>query len=151
MPENHCSLFGRLKECPVLLYLAEEWILSFVDLEKVIHAFISSKLDYCSLLYCGINCKASSQLQLVSKCSSYAPDRPTKQGSYLSCVGVISPAHWKEVTLKSCRLFIKLCMVLQHSIFHSSSYATPLRSLGRLIRGSKSWIGFECYGTTRPK
>ena len=92
---------------PDLLYLADKYLARNVfclllTLKKVIHAFISTKLDYCSSLYCGRNRKANSQLQLISKCSSYAPDRPTKQESYLSCVGVLSPAHWKEVTFKYC-------------------------------------------------
>ncbi len=30
-------------------------ILSFEDTEKVVHAFVSSRLDYCKVLYLGLN------------------------------------------------------------------------------------------------
>ena len=39
--------------------------LSPKDLEKVIHAFISSRLDYCNSLYTGISHLSLSRLQLV--------------------------------------------------------------------------------------
>ncbi len=39
--------------------------LSYKNLEKVIHAFITSKLDYCNSLYTGISQTALSRLQLV--------------------------------------------------------------------------------------
>ncbi len=39
--------------------------LSFGDLETVIHAFISTRLDYCNVLYAGVNQFSLSRLQLV--------------------------------------------------------------------------------------
>lgn len=85
----------RLTECAVLLYLAEKYLTRnefclFVYLEKVIHIFTFSQLDYCFSLYCGLKCKANSQLQPISKCSSLTSDRQTKRGSYRSCAGVTS-------------------------------------------------------------
>ncbi len=40
-------------------------LLSFGDLETVIHAFISTRLDYCNALYAGVNQFSLSRLQLV--------------------------------------------------------------------------------------
>ncbi len=40
-------------------------LLSFGDLETVIHAFISARLDYCNVLYAGVNQFSLSRLQLV--------------------------------------------------------------------------------------
>ncbi len=40
-------------------------ILSFEDMEKVVHAFVSSRLDYCNVLYLGLNQLSLSRLQLV--------------------------------------------------------------------------------------
>lgn len=37
----------------------------FCDLETVIHAFISTRLDYCNALYAGINQSSLSRLQLI--------------------------------------------------------------------------------------
>ena len=39
--------------------------LSFNDFERVIHCFISTKLDYCNALYIGVNKTSLSRLQLV--------------------------------------------------------------------------------------
>ncbi len=39
-----------------LRYIAKlKSILSFSDLEKVVHAFVSSRLDYCNALYLGVS------------------------------------------------------------------------------------------------
>ncbi len=44
--------------------------LSFNDLEVVIHAFISIRLDYCNSLYAGINQFSLSRLQLVQNAAA---------------------------------------------------------------------------------
>ncbi len=44
--------------------------LSFKDFEKVIHAFILSRLDYCNSLYFGISQTALSRLQLVQNAAA---------------------------------------------------------------------------------
>lgn len=48
----------------MLLAKAKLW-LSRNDFEKVIHAFISTRLDYCNSLYVGINKQSTSRLQMV--------------------------------------------------------------------------------------
>ncbi len=45
-------------------------VLSFNDLEVVIHAFISTRLDYCNTLYAGINQFSLSRLQLVQNAAA---------------------------------------------------------------------------------
>ncbi len=40
-------------------------ILSFADMEKVVHVFVSSRLDYCNVLFLGLNPHSLSRLQLV--------------------------------------------------------------------------------------
>lgn len=44
--------------------------LSFINFEKVIHAFISARLDYCYSLLVGISQSALSRLQLVQNVST---------------------------------------------------------------------------------
>lgn len=105
----------RLTECPVLFYLAEKYLQRnefclLLTLKKLSTLLFTSKLDYCSLLYCGINCRANSQLQLISKCSSYAPDRPTKQG-YL-----ISLLCWRPFTSSLKRRDFKILLFVYESL-----------------------------------
>ena len=44
--------------------------MSFKDFEKVIHAFISSWLDYCNGLYVGVGVSQTNRLQLVQKAAA---------------------------------------------------------------------------------
>ncbi len=46
-------------------------LLSFGDLETVIHAFISTRLDYCNALYDGVNQFSLSRLQLVQNAAAH--------------------------------------------------------------------------------
>ncbi len=39
-------------------------------MEKVVHAFVSSRLDYCNVLYLGLNQLSLSRLQLVQNSAS---------------------------------------------------------------------------------
>ncbi len=52
--------------------------LSATDLEKLIHAFIFSRLDYFNTIYIGVNQTASGS----SKCCSQAADRYTQAWAY---------------------------------------------------------------------
>ncbi len=56
-----------VKSCFVQLWLLTKvkTILSSKNFEKVIHAFITSRLDYCNSLYFGIGQTALSRLQLL--------------------------------------------------------------------------------------
>ena len=54
-------------------------ILSFKDLETVIHAFISSRVDYCNSLYLGICQSSLSRLQLVQNAARLLTGTKTRQ------------------------------------------------------------------------
>lgn len=45
-------------------------ILSGHDFEKIIHAFISTRLDYCNALYAGVSQASLSHLQLVQNAAA---------------------------------------------------------------------------------
>lgn len=47
-----------------------EPFLSFHDLERVIHALISSRLDYCNALYVGVSKASLFRLQLVESAAA---------------------------------------------------------------------------------
>ena len=44
--------------------------LSFEDLERVMHAFVTSRLDYCNALYAGINQSTVKRLQIVQNAAA---------------------------------------------------------------------------------
>lgn len=45
-------------------------ILSSKDLEVAIHAFVTSRLDYCNSLYCGLPQSSLSRLQIVQNAAA---------------------------------------------------------------------------------
>ncbi len=53
-------------------------ILSFEDMETVIHAFFSSRLDYCNSLYLGLSKNLLSRLQLTAVWGSFWQKNPKK-------------------------------------------------------------------------
>ncbi len=60
-------------------------ILSFKDLETVIHAFINLRLDYCNSLYVGICQRDLSRLQIVQNAAARLLTG-MKMGSYYSSI-----------------------------------------------------------------
>ncbi len=68
--------------------------LSFKNLEKVIHAFITSKLDYCNSLYTGISQTALSRLQLVQNAAARLLTRSHKRDHITP---VLQSFHWLPV------------------------------------------------------
>ncbi len=63
--------------------------LSFMDLETVIHAFISTRLDYCNSLYLGITQSCLSLLQMVQNAAG------TKKRE--SITPVLISLHWLPI------------------------------------------------------
>lgn len=64
------------------------------DLEKVIHAFISSRLDYCNSLYVGIGQSELNRLQLVQNAAARLLTGKKKQEHITP---VLSSLHWLPV------------------------------------------------------
>lgn len=89
-------------------------ILSISDSEKLLRAFISSRLDYCNALLPGVTEQALYKLQLIQNAAAALLTR-TKRCEHIT---LISPAlHWlqwgKGLILKNHLLFLKLpCGVL---------------------------------------
>ncbi len=61
------------------------------DLEIVIHAFISTRLDYCNALYAGINQFSLSPLQLVQDAAAEKREHITP---------VLASLHWVPVKFR---------------------------------------------------
>lgn len=64
------------------------------DLEKVIHVFISSRLDYCNALYVGLNQSFISRLQLVQ---NFVARFLTNTSRRAHITPVLYTLHWLPV------------------------------------------------------
>lgn len=71
--------------------------LSFNDLEVVIHAFISIRLDYCNSLYAGINQFSLSRLQLVQNAAARFLAGTKKREPITP---VLASLHWLPVKFR---------------------------------------------------
>ncbi len=72
-------------------------ILSFEDMETVIHAFISSRLDYCNSLYLGLSKNLLSRLQLVQNAAARLLTGTRK---WSSISPVLAALHWLPVDFR---------------------------------------------------
>ncbi len=79
-------LLSKVKSC-----------LSFNDFERVIHAFISSRLDYCNALYVGVSQTSLSRLQLVQNAAARLLTGTRKQ-EHIS--PVLASLHWLPVRFR---------------------------------------------------
>ena len=69
--------------------------LSAADLEIVIHAFISSRLDYCNSIYSGLCKKAISRLQLVQNSAARLLTNSRKRDHITP---ILASLHWLPVS-----------------------------------------------------
>ena len=71
--------------------------LSTGDLERVIHAFISTRLDYCNALYAGLDQSSLSRLQLVQNAAARLLTG-TKKRDHIT--PVLASLHWLPVCFR---------------------------------------------------
>lgn len=100
------------------------------DKEEPIHAFISSRLNYCDGLFSGLSQEALSQLQLIQNATATALTK-TKKAEHI--IAILSSLHWLPV---SHRLYLNLLLVVYESLNGLNKFLPyfchmrPLRSFG---------------------
>lgn len=100
------------------------------NLETAIHAFITSRLDYCNVLFAGLSCSSLSRLQLVQNTAARFLTRTRKREHITP---VLRPLHWLPVRF---RIHFKILLFVFKSLkqLGPSNIAdllhhhTPLRS-----------------------
>ncbi len=134
--------------------------LSFKNLEKVIHAFITSKLDYCNSLYTGISQTALSRLQLVQNAAARLLTRNHKRDHITP---VLQSLHWLPVRY---RVDLKIVLIVYKSLNGMApSYISDLlieHNVTRSLRSSNQRLlfipktrrkcrGDRAFATTAPR
>jgi hypothetical protein len=74
--------------------------LSYADTENLIHAFITSMLDYCNALPCGIPKKAIGQLQHTECTQNASAQVLTKTRRRAQTTPVLKSLHWFPVSFR---------------------------------------------------
>ena len=91
------------------------------DLEVLIHAFVSSRLDYCNGLLTGLSNQALHQLQLIQNAAARVL---TKTRKYDHITPVLKSLHWLPV---SQRIDFKILLIVYKSICGSGpSYLSDM-------------------------
>ncbi len=94
--------------------------LSRKDLEKVIHAFIFSRLDYCNSLYYGVQDKSLGRLQLIQNAAARLLTGTRK---YEHITPILRELHWLPV---SYRIIFKILFVFKALHGTAPSYIVDL-------------------------
>ena len=95
--------------------------LSLPDAEKLIHAFISSRLDYCNALLIGTPSKSIQKLQHIQNSAARVLMRVRK---YDHITPILHTLHWLPV---SSRIEYKVCL-LTHQCIHGNAPPLPKRT-----------------------
>ena len=91
-------------------------ILTSQDLEKIMHAFVSSRLDYCNGLYSSLSCSAINRLQLVQNTAARILTN-THHRAHIT--PVLAALHW--LPIKS-RINFKILLI---------TYRRSVRTIGQ--------------------
>ena len=92
LPSKYPNIFAQLRQVMKI-----RSFLSSADLEKVIHAFLSSRLDYCNTLYSGISRRNIQRLQLIQNAAARFLTC-TKRHDHIT--PILAALHWSPVSFR---------------------------------------------------
>jgi len=114
-------------------------MLTFPDAEKLVHAFVSSRLDYCNALLIGIPSKNIKQLQYIQNCGARILMGLRK---YHHITPILKSLHWLPVQY---RIEYKVSL-LSHQCLHGTAppylkqLITPLSPSRQLRSGQANLL-----------
>ncbi len=94
------SAYYHLKNIAIISFVSSQ------DLEKVVHAFITSRVDYCNGLLTGLPKKTIRQLQLIQNAAARILTR-TRKSEHIT--PVLRSLHWLPVTF---RIYYKVLLIV---------------------------------------
>ncbi len=105
----------------------------FKDFEKVIHAFVSTRLDYCNSLYMGINQSSLARLQMVQNAATRLLSGVRKREHITP---VLISLHWLPARFRID--FKVLLLVFKCLNGLASEYLSNLLSIHNPVRSLRS-------------
>ena len=99
------------------------------SLEMLVHAFITSRIDFCNSLYYGVNECILRKLQVLqNSCARLITDAGRRQ----HITPLLKRLHWLPVSM---RIMFKLCVVIYKFTIHSApDYVSDLLSIHESVR-----------------
>ena len=91
-PELHFSIFETSLKFDLFIHL------SMGDAETLIHAFVSSRLDYCNILFSGLPNSSLKSVQLVQNAAARIR---TKTRKFDHITPILSSLHWLPIQARS--------------------------------------------------
>ena len=111
-------------------------LLYFSDVERLVHAFVSSRRDYCNALLVGIPSQNTQRLQYVQNCAARILMRLRK---HERITPILQSLHWLPV---SARITYKISLITFHCLHDNApSYLKDLLTLycsSRSLRSSNT-------------
>ena len=94
------------------------------DAETIVHAFVTSRLDYCNVLYSGLPASSTNSLQLVQNAAARILTR-TKKFDHIS--PVLASLHWLPIHARADFKVLLLTYKILHGLAPSylSGLITP--------------------------
>ncbi|MDG2555462.1 hypothetical protein P7M41_26055, partial [Vibrio parahaemolyticus] len=111
-------------------------MLTYSELEMIIHAFISSRLDYCNSLFTCLNKTSLDRLQLVQKAAARLLSRSHK---FTHITPVLASLHWLPVNFMIQHKILTITYRALHG--QAPAYLTDLVSFHCPVRSLRSAEG----------
>ncbi|KAI5621275.1 hypothetical protein C0J50_19210, partial [Silurus asotus] len=118
-------------------------MLSISDAEKLVHAFMTSRIDYCNALLGGCPASLINKLQLVQNAAARVLTRSRK---YNHITPILSSLHWLPVKFQNSGLLVVPRTTKSTKGGRAFSHLAPKlwNSLPDSVQGSDTLIQFKC-------